>query len=159
MYCSTFAGTSMTPRSCGRRLPMKLQRRGRISGRPCWRRWDCCSCGLRRIPRGALPRATGAICIGHVNRRTRSAAKLEIHQQWKDVPRGTMDEESSHVCLNLSFKPTTRVGRGVLVRGGFWRDRGRGWLCPELRCAACNDRARLRHPAAAVVPDQGSEIE
>src|ERR1700747_2436108 len=29
-------------------------------------------------------------------------------QQWKDVPRGTMDEVSSHVCLNLPFKLTTR---------------------------------------------------
>jgi hypothetical protein len=29
-------------------------------------------------------------------------------QQWKDVPRGTMDEVSSHVRLNLSFKLTTR---------------------------------------------------
>ena len=29
-------------------------------------------------------------------------------QQWKDVPRGTMDEVSSHVRLNLPFKLTTR---------------------------------------------------
>jgi hypothetical protein len=29
-------------------------------------------------------------------------------QQWKDVPRGTMDEVSSHVCLNLPFKLTAR---------------------------------------------------
>ena len=29
-------------------------------------------------------------------------------QQWKDVPRGTMDEVSSHICLNLPFKLTTR---------------------------------------------------
>src|SRR6516162_7593376 len=29
-------------------------------------------------------------------------------QQWKDVPRGTMDEVSSHARLNLPFKLTTR---------------------------------------------------
>jgi hypothetical protein len=29
-------------------------------------------------------------------------------QQWKDVPRGTMDEVSSHVRLNLPFKLTAR---------------------------------------------------
>jgi len=33
---------------------------------------------------------------------------LRSTQQWKDVPRGTMDEVSSHVCLNLPFKLTTR---------------------------------------------------
>src|SRR6516162_10037131 len=44
---------------------------------------------------------------------SRSGSKLiggnsRSTQQWKDVPRGTMDEVSSHVRLNLSFKLTTR---------------------------------------------------
>src|SRR4029077_18281097 len=31
--------------------------------------------------------------------RTPIGEKLEIHEQWKDVPRGTMDEVSSHVLI------------------------------------------------------------
>ena len=33
--------------------------------------------------------------------RKRNRRTLEIHPVWNDVPRGTMDEVSSHVRLNL----------------------------------------------------------
>jgi hypothetical protein len=48
-------------------------------------------------------------------------------RQWKDVPRGTMDEVSSHVCLNLPFKLTTAV-----VSAHRWRC-GRDSPCRHRR--------------------------
>ena len=51
------AGTLTTPRCCGRRLPMKLQRRGRLSGHPCWRRWDCSAFDAFPVARRLAPRA------------------------------------------------------------------------------------------------------
>src|SRR6201987_2996933 len=50
-------------------------------------------------PRQQHENRSGSNPIGENSRST---------QQWKDVPRGTMDEVSSHVCLNLPFKLTTR---------------------------------------------------
>src|SRR6516164_6644 len=50
-------------------------------------------------PRQQHENRSGSNPIGENSRST---------QQWKDVPRGTMDEVSSHVRLNLSFKLTTR---------------------------------------------------
>ena len=47
--CRSSAGTSTTPPCCGRRPPTRLPRRGRTSGRPCWRRWAC-SVLDRRLP-------------------------------------------------------------------------------------------------------------
>src|SRR5262245_63626871 len=50
-------------------------------------------------PRQQHENRSGSNPIGENSRST---------QQWKDVPRGTMDEVSSRVRLNLSFKLTTR---------------------------------------------------
>ena len=56
------------------------------------------------------------------------------------------DQHTVRSARDRSERCTIRSG--VLVRGWFWRDRGRGWLCPERRGAAWNDvhRARLRQP-------------
>ena len=47
-----------------------------------------------------------------LNKRSLSQSPAHLNsrstEQWKDVPRGTMDEVSSYVRLNLSFKLTTR---------------------------------------------------
>jgi hypothetical protein len=59
--------------------------------------------GHEGLPRQQHESRSGSNPIGEDSRST---------QQWKDVPRGTMDEVSSHVRLNLpvqtEFKLTTR---------------------------------------------------
>src|SRR5262245_40746791 len=55
--------------------------------------------GPGRRPRQQHENRSGSNPIGGNSRST---------PQWNDVPRGTMDEVSSHVRLNLPFKLTTR---------------------------------------------------
>ena len=52
---SAARGTSMTPPYCGRRLLTRPPRRGRTSGRPCWRRWGCSHVAHQTVTWGKCP--------------------------------------------------------------------------------------------------------